>query len=198
MENKPNYSEWRRSWWRETVGDLRESRALLPEGDHSRAVNLASGYGVRLPILLGQLVTSQLAQLDERSEQPANQPIPAKDYGEGSCDIGLLSRLIVASDFPEDTASTRLRQLGLVHIIASDREAGRKSTARDVSLRLRAPSTQIDLLCRVLDARGILSRVRVPGVHPGKSAKILMIRDDAVEAFKKAHRETVGKEVAPE
>lgn len=187
------YAEWRRKWWKETLGDdLRESRVLLPAKDHARVTALASLLGDRLPIVLGQLVVSQLDILDDRPS-PLTVSIPSPSVPSESVRDGNLRRLIFASQFPGDTASSRMRQTAIVDHIASEVARGRKPTARQITNLLNAPSNQVDALCRLLESRGVLDRTSTPGVSPGKSAKVLAIRDDAAERLQAAHLEATGR-----
>ncbi|MCY1740691.1 hypothetical protein [Ensifer sp. SL37] len=187
------YAEWRRQWWKETLGeDLRESRVLLPAKDYPRAMALASDLGTRLPLLLGQLVVSQLDFLDE-APSPTTVSVPGPPEQSDSDRGADLRRLIFASQFPGDTASTRMRLSAIVDHIASEVARGCRPTARQITNLLNAPSNQVDALCRLLEARGMLDRTRTPGVSPGKSAKVLSIREDAADRLQAAHHAATGR-----
>ncbi len=98
-------------------------------------------------------------------------------------DLDKLLRLIAVSHFPDETASTRLRQIAFLNLIDLEHRQGAKPTARSMSRLFSAPPSQMDSLAISLEAKGVIERVQTPALTKGKPGKVLYIREDAIEAL---------------
>ncbi|MDR6100505.1 hypothetical protein QE369_000683 [Agrobacterium larrymoorei] len=207
MAEGTRYSDQRRKWWDESLGErLVDSRTILPREGHSRIKVLADQLGERVPILLGKFVMASLSMFDlGKTELPTIEA--AEDEGQAAAgpptqvildeDVFQICAAIAASRFPQDTGSTRMRQCAMMMMIASEMAAGRRPTMAGIARYTGSPPSPIIALATTLEERGLLMRVRMPGVSNGKSGKVLQIRSDAVQAINNAHLEQTGMPIIP-
>ncbi len=112
--------------------------------------------------------------------------------------LGKLIHLIATLNFPDETASTRLRQIAFLMLIELEHQAGAKPTARSMSRLLNGPPSQMDFLAMSLERKGVLERVTTPAHTKGKPGKILYVRETAAEALMAHHKyilKCAGKEL---
>lgn len=112
-------------------------------------------------------------------------------------DLDKLLRLIAISYFPNETASTRLRQIAFLNLVDLEHREGNRPTARSMSRLFGAPPSQMDRLAMSLEAKGVIERIPTPALTKGKPGKVIYIRDDAVEALK-AHYEHISETAVAE
>lgn len=108
-------------------------------------------------------------------------------------DLDKLLRLIAVSHFPDETASTRLRQIAFLNLIDLEHRQGGKPTARSMSRLFSAPPSQMDSLAISLEAKGVIERVPTASLTKGKPGKVLYIREDAIEALTAHFFSVTGK-----
>lgn len=204
MAQGTRYSDQRRKWWNDSLGEnLVDSRTILPREGHSRIKVLADQLGERVPILLGKFVMASLSMFDlGRNELPAIER--GEDEGQIPArtaqvildeDVFQICAAIIASRFPEDTGSTRMRQCAMMILIASETAAGRKPTMAGLARMTGSPTSPIIVLATSLEERGLLTRIRMAGVSNGKSGKVLQIRPDALKAINDAHLAQTGSPI---
>lgn len=198
MTAKSKYAEWRKNWRARPIEEgYVETRAFLSREDHERIVAIAQEMGERVPIILGQLLASHLATLDDRTRNPKPLESRIKEIARTKADMFMLPRMILQSRFKGDTGAARYRQIAFVTMVDAEIALGRRPIARSLALSVDSQPTQLELLAKLMEARGIVKRIVLPGVHHTKSGKALVIRDDAIEAFNRAHIEHVGTPLLP-
>jgi hypothetical protein len=108
-------------------------------------------------------------------------------------DLDKLLRLIAISYFPDETASTRLRQIAFLNLVDLEHREGGKPTARSMSRLFNAPPSQMDSLAMSLEAKGVIERIQMPALTKGKPGKVIYIRSDAIDALKARYERVTGK-----
>ena len=160
------------------IGGFRQSVAFLPDGTYQRAAALAEEQCLRLPVIIGQLAELGLATLSPTVSNPPAVPSPlATDKNQ----IVDLTRAILASRYPDDTGSTRMRQLSLITLIAAEIERGNRPVATAIARQVGANPEQITTLARTLKERGVLIFTKLANYNGKATANMLSISPMAVE-----------------
>lgn len=203
MTSRDKYNAYRRAWWAKSLGEhLAESRVFLPRDAHEWVVRFAAEVEERVPVVLGKLVVAQISAAEEKAQgEPTVQvqrQSEAADTANGfeaiSADnLHKLFYVVLASRFPEDTGSTRLRQVGFLAAVAAEIAAGRKPTASSIANCTDNHVSQITGLAKTMKERGVVDVRSAPSVRKGKAAKIFSIRQDALRAVQAAHLEVTGQ-----
>lgn len=206
MTSREKYNAYRRDWWAKSLGEhLTESRVFLPREAHEWVVRFAADVEERIPVVLGKLVVAQIAGADQKIGSEREAQIHAGSEGTDKADAaatiseGNLHKLfyvILASRFPDDTGSARLRQVGFLGAVAAETAAGRKPTASLIANCTDNHVSQIAALAKTLKERGVVDIRHAPSVSKGKAAKIFSIRPDAIKAIHAAHLEATGQVIA--
>ncbi|MFD1200006.1 hypothetical protein ACFQ3K_17095 [Brucella gallinifaecis] len=151
---------------------------------------MAQFLGTRIPVLLGNLVSMGLGAMAGHEVTPLEAkslpPLPEPDL------CGTLCDLILHSRFPGDTGAARYRQAAFISFVFAGNRRGEKVTATDLAKIVDSHYSQMEVLGKTMEQRGMIKREHAVGVGQGKSAKLLFIREDAVEAFDAAHKAAVG------
>ncbi|MBA8904159.1 hypothetical protein [Phyllobacterium sp. P30BS-XVII] len=193
---KSKYSEYREKWRAESIepGHV-ETKLFLPREEHEKVINMAHTLGARIPVVLGQLVIAGLASMAGKSAKPMEAtpapPLPA------SSDVLILSQMIDKSRFEKDTGSTRYRQIAFINRLAVEIMSGRRPTIQSLAKSVDSHYTQLEILSKVMEHRGVVTRTHVPNLTKGKAGKVLSLRDDAIEAFNQIHIAEVGFPLLP-
>lgn len=180
-------NEPRRWWEREHDANLTETRIFMSTEQYEKIARVATDLEVRIPILLGKLIADyfdavESGQLQITLPSPPSRKPPERTKLSELCDLILWSR------FPGETGAHRFRQIALLTTLAHEHELGKKPTASSVARMIDSHSSQIDLLAKLLEKRGVIDRVHTPSVRPGAHfGKVLYIRPDAADNLKKAH-----------
>jgi hypothetical protein len=176
---------WRSRWRKNALHDgLRETKAFLTEPAYERASVIAEQRSERLPVTLGRLIEVAVASIEQDKPTLAAPPAPSST---SPVDIIELTRAILASRFPEDTGSARLRQLAFVHLIVSETLRGHRPTATSLAVIAGSHKSQLDLLAKILVTRGVIAKVHVPGLNGAPAAKALGLSPKPVDALQAAH-----------
>ncbi|NTF97896.1 hypothetical protein G6L52_31805 [Agrobacterium rhizogenes] len=203
MTSREKYNAYRRAWWAKSLGDhLTESRVFLPRDAHDWVVRFAADVEERLPFVLGKLIVAQIKGVEEKVESEPSVAVQRQDDAPEQADsaeaissdnLHKLVYVILASRFPNDTGSTRLRQVGFLAAVAAEIAAGRKPTASSIANCTDNHVSQITGLAKTMKDRGVIDVRNAPSVRKGKAAKIFSIRPDALKAIHAAHLEVTGQ-----
>lgn len=203
MTSREKYNAYRRAWWAKSLGEhLTESRVFLPREAHDWIVRFAAEIEERIPFVLGKLVVAQIAGLGEKvPNDPLAAPHSQDEAAEktnsveaiASDNLHKLFYVVLSSRFPNDTGSTRLRQVGFLAAVAAEIAAGRKPTASSIANCTDNHVSQITGLAKTMKDRGVIDVRNAPSVRKGKAAKIFSIRPDALRAIHAAHHEVTGQ-----
>ncbi|TQX84314.1 MULTISPECIES: hypothetical protein [Rhizobium] len=205
MTSREKYNAYRRAWWAKSLGDhLTESRVFLPRDAHEWVMSFAAEVEERMPVVLGKLVVAQIAASEGRAQdKPVVSDQPRAESAEtvSSVEVGSADNLhklfyvVLASRFPDDTGSTRLRQVGFLAAVAAEVAAGRKPTASSIANCSDNHVSQITGLAKTMKERGVIDVRSASSVRKGKAAKIFSIRQDALKALHAAHVEVTGQAI---
>ena len=184
---------WRSRWRKNALHDgLRETKAFLTEPAYERASAIAEQRSERLPVTLGRLIEVAVASIEQDKPTLAAPPAPSRT---SPVDIVELTRAILASRFPEDTGSARLRQLAFVHLIVSETLRGHRPTATSLAAIAGSHKSQLDLLAKVLVTRGVVVKTHVPGLNGAPTAKALALSPHPVDALQAIHFAATGSAI---
>jgi hypothetical protein len=184
---------WRARWRKKALNDgTRETKVFLSQPAYLRATAIAERQNERLPVALGHLVELAVATIEGDTAplatvQPQSTAAPSDLVG--------LTQAILASRFPEDTGSTRFRQLAFVHLVAAETARGEHPTSTRLAAISGSHKSQMDLLAKVLTARGVIVKTHAPGFKGAAAAKILTIATGAIGALQKAHAIATGAKI---
>ncbi|MBZ3695476.1 MULTISPECIES: hypothetical protein [Phyllobacterium] len=188
---KPKYSEYREKWRAESIepGHM-ETKLLIAREHHEKVVAMAQTLGARIPVVFGHLVVAGMAAMAGRPQkpmEPLSSPVPPQQT-----DLAILNKMIDKSRFAKDTGSARYRQIAFIHRLADEISSGRKPTIQSMASSVDAHYTQLLVLSKMLEMRGVIIRQHVPGLTNSRSGKVLHIREDAINALNQAHIDQVG------
>jgi pyridoxine/pyridoxamine 5'-phosphate oxidase len=181
---------WRARWRKNALNEgTRETKVFLSQPAYSRATAIAEQQSERLPVTLGHLIEFAVATIDGVKAPVMETPslVPPSPI-----DLVDLTRAILASRFPDETGSARFRQLAFVHLVAAETMRGNRPTATTLAIVAGSHKSQMDLLSKVLVARGVIVKTHAPGLKGAPTAKILTIAMDAVQSLQKAHVAATG------
>ncbi|MFK0167046.1 hypothetical protein [Rhizobium sp. NPDC090279] len=205
MTSREKHNAYRRAWWAKSLGDqLTESRIFLPREAHEWVARLAAEVEERIPLVLGKLVVAQIRNADETATNTSSLNAQQRDKDEKNAEnvatsptshLHNLFQAVLSSRFPDETGSARLRQVGFLAAIATEIEAGQKPTASSIANRTDNHVSQITMLAKTMNERGVIDIRHAPSVRKGKAAKIFSIRSDAIKALHAAHLEATGKAI---
>jgi hypothetical protein len=196
MTSKSKYAAYRDKWRAASLepGHV-ESKLFLPKEEHEKVVAMAQTLGARIPVVMGQLVISGLAAMAGRPIEPMEPaPTPAAPQ---PTDLITLCQMIDKSRFKNDTGSARYRQIAFVNRLAAETAMGRRPTIRGLAQSVDAHYSQLELLSKVMESRGVVTRMHVPGLTRTRAGKVLYLRDDAIEALNQAHIDQIGTPLLP-
>lgn len=193
MTSKPNYSEWKKKWRAQPFEDgYIETKTFLTRENHDRVAQIAKDVGERIPKLLGEMIDAYIAAIDGKTPD-LKPPVSRHEIiAPTKANMDTLSDMILRSRFEGDTGPARFRQLAFVNIINAELQRGNRPIARSIALNVDSYPTQIETLAKIMEARGVIRRITLPGVTYSRAGKVLVIRDDAVEAFEAIHQREVG------
>ncbi len=196
MSPTSKYTEYRKKWRAASLTtDQVETKVILSKIDHEKVVAMSQALGARIPIVMGKLISSGIAAMSGRQFQPLKPMLPPPSLPQTN--LLVLCLLIDKSRFKGDTGSARYRQIAFVNRLAAEATLGNQPTILGLAQSVDSHYSQIELLSKVLEVRGIISRPHVPGLARSRSGRILLLRDDAIEAFNQAHIEMVGTSLLP-
>lgn len=196
MTSKSKYPEYREKWRAKSIepGHV-EAKLFLPKEEHEKVVAMAHTLGARIPVVLGQLVISGLASMAGKGTQPMEPTIaPAPPQ---PADVLILSQMIDKSRFDNDTGSTRYRQIAFVNRLAVEVINGRRPTVQSLAKSVDSHYSQLEILAKVMERRGVVSRSHVPSLTKSRAGKVLYLRGDAIAAFNQTHIDEVGYSLLP-
>ena len=143
MTSRDKYNAYRRAWWAKSLGEhLTESRVFLPRRLTTGLFVLRRKSRNGSPSFWVSSLSHRIHGLDEKAEQepsvnaPVFGEVPDKTDSTGAIlaeNFHKLIYAILASRFPNDTGSTRLRQVGFIAAVAAEVAAGRKPTASSIA-----------------------------------------------------------------
>jgi hypothetical protein len=182
-EDQKEPSRW---WEREHDANLTETRIFMSTEQYEKIARVATDLEERIPILLGKLIADyfdavESGKLEITLPSPASREPPEKTKLVELCDLILWSR------FPGETGAHRFRQIALLTTLAHEHELGKKPTASSVARMVDSHASQIDLMAKLLEKRGVIERVHTPSIRPGVYGKVLYIKPDSAISLKKAH-----------
>lgn len=170
---------------------FRETKAMLPSPLHDRIIQMAVDQHKRLPVMVADLLDFAVTTIDGgRAERPVKAPVA--ELADTRPAIHLLARAIIKSRFEGDTGAARYKQLAFVTFILAEHKRGEPPTAGSLARLVGTHRSQIDLIATLLQERGLISKTNAPGYQGAQHNKILDIRPDAIEAYKKAHLDQTG------
>jgi DNA-binding MarR family transcriptional regulator len=190
------HAKWRATQKASLPSDLRETKAYVGEATYERVIAIAETRNERLPVTIGRLLEFAVEVLDGKDLEEAKldvAPPPAVSAQEVPAEV--LLQAILASRFPGDNGALRLRQLAFVQIIAAQNARGLTPTSTEMAGLTGAFRSQMDMLSKQLVQRGLISRKHAPGHRGAKSAKLLMIAENALEQFNQAHIAETGEPI---
>lgn len=192
-KNNTAGTEWRKKWRSRPFDEgYIETKTFLSQEDHERVAQIAKEVGERIPMLLGQIVNAYLAAVDGKTSNiktPASKHTPITPT---SADMETLTEMVLYSRFPGDTGAARFRQIAFINMIDAELARGNRPIARSMAISVDSHPTQIEQLAKIMEARGVIKRIALPGVTHSRAGKVLTIRDDAIEALEAAHQSEVG------
>ena len=181
---------WRSRWRKNALQDgFRETKAFLNQPTCERASAIAEQRSERLPVTLGRLIESAVASTVVDKLNFSAPPAPSST---STFAIVELTRVILASRFPEDAGSARFRQLAFVHLLASETMRGHRPTATSLAVIAGSHKSQLDLLAKILVTRGVVVKTHVPGLKGAPAAKALGLSPRAIDALQAAHVAATG------
>jgi hypothetical protein len=184
---------WRSRWRKNALQDgLRETKVFLTEPAYERASAIAEQRSERLPVTLGKLIESAVSSAEEDKPTASAPPPPSP---QSPVDLVELTRAILASRFPGDTGSSRFRQLAFVHMIRSETMRGHRPTATSLAVIAGSHKSQLDLLAKILVARGVVVKTHVPGLKRAPAAKALQLSPHAIDGLQAAHVAETGSAI---
>ena len=200
MTKDPSRRQYWKDWQAQSLrgGEFIDTHAFISKDAYARIVTLASERRERVPTFTGKLATLALEIFEGGSAvdslEKMKQPAEVIKLSADNLDMAAttIADAILASRFPDDTMSARLRQMALIDIISKETARGNTITANVIATITDGEAGQIRLLARLLTKRGILTMEGSAGVGSGTYAKILAIRPDALERFSKVHFEATG------
>ena len=194
MTSEDKATNWHKRWRaRIFEAGYVETKAFLTQDIHAKVVEIAKQTGQRIPMLLAQMVDSFLSQQNGSTEiKTAIITSEIASISATQADMDTLSDIIFRSRFPGDTGSSRMRQVGLVNLIDAQLLTGQRPIARTMAQLIGCHPTQIEALSKLMESRGVIRRIRLPGVTHPKAGKVLTITDDAVAALDDAHQRETG------
>jgi hypothetical protein len=168
----------------------RETKVYMSGEAYDRLVEIAQSRQERLPVTIGYVLDFALAVLD--GEQP--EPIKREPSATPKLDIPAeaLLQAILASRFPDDTGAARLRQAAFVQLVAKHNARGEAPSSTDLAAETGGFRSQMDLLAKQLMGRGVITRKHASGHKGARSAKLLMIAENALEGLNEAHIAETG------
>ncbi|MPR08846.1 hypothetical protein [Microvirga tunisiensis] len=189
------HASWRKAQ-KTLLADMRETKAFVSAESYGRAVALAESRNERLPITIGRLLDFAIDVLDGADPEDAKQEVSAPP-ATASLEVPAeaLLQAILASRFPSDTGAARLRQFAFVQIVAERNAKGQAPTSTEMAGLTGAFRAQMDLLSKQLAERGLITRKHAPNHRGARSAKLLMIADNALEHFNQAHIAETGEPI---
>lgn len=186
----------RRQWYSETLGDdLVDSRVFLPREFYQQIKILAETLGERIPLVIGKLTVAQIKLIQTGKVEPPEiieSPVIVMTAPDK---IEELQTAILASRFPEDNGATRIKQLALIQAISLLSKSGKKPTTASIAKISDNHPSQMLILARALEERGVIARIKTASVSPGKTGKVLQIREGALASLNKAHIKETGNPI---
>lgn len=172
-----------------------ETKLFMPREEHEKVVAMAQMLGARIPVVLGQLVLAGMASMAGKTAKPMEPiaiPAPPKQT-----DLSILIEMIDKSRFPKDTGAARYRQIAFLNRLAAAIYNGQRPTIQSLASSVDSHYSQLEILSKALEKRGVVVRQHVPGLAKSRSGKVLYLRDNAIEAFNQAHIDEVGYPLLP-
>lgn len=193
---KTKCPEYREKWRAQSLepGHM-ETKLFMPREEHEKVVAMAQALGARIPVVIGQLVVAGLAAMAGKSAMPI-EPI-ATPVPPPPTDLSILDRMIDKSRFDKDTGSTRYRQIAFIHRLAAEINDGRRPTIQSLANSVDSHYSQLEILSKVMEKRGVITRQHVAGLTKTRAGKVLYIRADAIEALNQSHIDEVGYPLFP-
>lgn len=194
MKKTPQSTFDRKKWWADSLGDdLVDSRTILPRSAHEEVRHLSEQLNERVPYLMGKLVVSSLRNIRQGKDSSFSTPVPPKPaYLPPKDKATDLYISIMHSRFPGETGATRMKQIAMLQAIHACVETGRKPTTSLIAKMTDNHPSQMITLAKALEARGVLSRVPMSSISPGKAGKLLQIQPNALQAINDAHLRETG------
>lgn len=193
---KSKYTEYLEKWRADSLEPgFMETKLFMPREDHEKVVVMAQMLGARIPVVLGQLVLAGMAAMAGKTVKPM-EPIATPAPPEQT-DLLVLLEMVDKSRFHTDTGAARYRQIAFLNRLASAVYHGKRPTIQSLASSVDSHYSQLEVLSKALEKRGIVGRQHVPGLAKSRSGKVLFIRDDAIEAFNQAHIDQVGYPLLP-
>jgi DNA-binding MarR family transcriptional regulator len=189
------HASWRKAQ-KALLADMRETKAFVSAETYERVVALAESRTERLPVTIGRLLDFAIEVLDGADFDEAKQEV-AVPQAAASLEVPAeaLLQAILASRFPTDTGAARLRQFAFVQIVAEQNAKGQAPTSTEMAGLTGAFRAQMDLLSKQLVERGLIQRKHASNHKGAKSAKLLMIAENALEQFNQAHLAETGEPI---
>ncbi|MBZ3695477.1 MULTISPECIES: hypothetical protein [Phyllobacterium] len=193
---KSKNTEYLEKWRAESLepGHM-ETKLFMPREDHEKVVAMAQMLGARIPVVLGQLVLAGMAAMAGRNTKPMEPiatPVPPQPT-----DLSILIEMIDKSRFHKDTGAARYRQIAFLNRLAAAIYHGQRPTIQSLASSVDSHYSQLEILSKALEKRGVVVRQHVPGLTKSRSGKVLYIREDAIDALNKAHLDEVGYPLLP-
>ncbi|MGO4450446.1 hypothetical protein AB4Y96_16110 [Phyllobacterium sp. TAF24] len=193
---KSKYPEYLEKWRAESLEPgYMETKLFMPREDHEKVVVMAQMLGARIPVVLGHLVLAGMAAMAGKSTKPM-EPIATPEPPQPT-ELAVLIEMIDKSRFQKDTGAARYRQIAFLNRLSDAISHGRRPTIQSLASSVDSHYSQLEILSKALEKRGIIVRQHVPGLAKSRSGKVLYIREDAVEAFNQAHIDEVGYPLLP-
>jgi hypothetical protein len=171
----------------------RETKVYMSGEAYDRLVEIAQSRQERLPVTIGYVLDFALAVLDGEQPEPIKREPSAPPKLEVSAEA--LLQAILASRFPEDTGAARLRQAAFVQLVAKHNARGEAPSSTDLAAETGGFRSQMDLLAKQLMGRGVITRKHASGHKGARSAKLLMIAENALEGLNEAHIAATGEPI---
>ena len=179
---------------------LVERKILVDEEVFEQVVRLSRILNKGTKVLGGELIRYAMEHIDQGGvPDTAFQPNPPPI---AKVDLAALFQMVMRARFKGDTSSARFRQLAFLQLIAAEAAEGRLPTATGLARLTGSHKAQMDTMAATMTERGVIVRTRMSKVDTYKpdgtgtrSAKVIVIRDDALEAFNEAHRKATGSPI---
>ncbi len=185
------HAKWRAMQKASLPGNFRETKAYVSSETYERVVSYAADKE-RLPVTIGRLLDLAVSVIEGQDPAMARREfLPEPTTLKVPADALLTA--ILNSRFPDDTGAARMRQFAFVQIVADQNAKGIAPTATEMADLTGAHRAQMDLLSKQLRERGVIDRKHAPGHKGAKSAKLLMIAEDALERLNAIHIEQTGE-----
>lgn len=197
MSSRSKYvAEWKKAQKSLLPASWRETKAYVSPESYEQAVAYAENRNERLPVTIGRLLDFAIEVLNGGDPDTAKKEVITPPATASlAIPAEALFKAILASRFPADTGAARLRQFAFLQILAEHNARGEGLSSTELATLTGGFRSQMDLMAKLLMGRGVLTRKHAPNHKGAKSAKLLIIAENALEDLNQAHIAETGEPI---